>query len=626
VAVLGLGLFSGCGAAADADTQETTPAEPTEAAEAAATPPEEAEHEPLTIVTAQVNYSTFVQALAQVYPEIRLELSSYKGGNTSTYLQWTLENGDIPDIYATNYLVDEALQEEYLIDLSGYDFVNSYTDTMLNRVDVDGAVYLLPSRYTVAGLNYNKTLFEQYGWEVPRTFDELLALADQIRQEAPDVTPVKASMNLPGHAFQYLFAINNSSFFSTPAGSKWKEDFLNGQATAVGNLEGCLENMQRWIDAGFLTAEEDNLLDGSWMSDFYDGKVAICMNIATSRWQGVGKTTGETIDVGLMPWPAMDEGDDPMLLTNISRYYGLNKSLLEPGNEQKLEDALKVMAFMSTEEGQAALAAGATNGVAYPFKDFQVEEDDPLYDVHDLIEDGYTEALTYEVWSDHLLVPMSQELVGFIQGTEPAQTVLESFDAMNQAYRDDPESDVTAWCDEDMTMEENARLVGMAMIQYTGADVALVSLGGIVDDCYENSSGVPCGIYAGPIRGEQDINIFRPFGTSMATVALTGAEIQQMLADGRYYDVEPGTYAQRPDETEWVHYAMPYVLTVRNDADLEPEQTYTVVFSTGDYATDLAEAWGEALVLTENASDLDAIAAWFEAQPEHHFSAASLVW
>ncbi len=44
-----------------------------------------------------------------------------------------------------------------------------------------------------------------------------------------------------------------------------------------------------------------------------------------------------------------------VLIQQPYRYFGLSKELAEPGNEQKLEDALRVMEFFSTQEGQTAV-------------------------------------------------------------------------------------------------------------------------------------------------------------------------------------------------------------------------------------------------------------------------------
>jgi raffinose/stachyose/melibiose transport system substrate-binding protein len=581
------------------------------------------EHEPLTIYTAGMDYSYFIDALNEVYPEVKLQVCSYDGGNSSGFMKQQLERGDIPDIYSTNYLQDEALQKEYLLDLSGYDFINDYSDTMLNRVDVDGNIYLLPSRYSVAGINYNKTMFEKYGWKVPESFEELNELVEQIKEEAPDITPVMARMGLKGYPFQYFFALGSTDFLGTPAGTKWKTDFLNGDATAVGNLESAAEYFQEWIDKGYIAVNDKS--DSDVMSDFYDGKVAMVLGTATSRWTGVGKTTGETIEIGIMAWPG-ENGNHGMLLSNVARYYGINKELDEEGNEQKLEDALKVLSFMSTEEGQTALAAGSQNGAAFPFKNFKIEEDSPLYEVRDYIENGYTVPLVYEKYEKHFLIPMADSLTDMVSGKIDADELLAEFDMLYDEFKDNPEADAVGWADESFTAEQTAALSGMAMIDAMDADVSLVSLGGIYDDGYENSTGVQCGIYDGAVT-EEIINIFRPYSNGIATVTLTGAEIKELYEKGREYVADPSAIgAQRPDGEEIVEYSMPYVLVVKDNAELDDNKEYKVVFSMGDYSDANEEKWGDGLNTTNDETSGTAIIKWIQSKPDRHFGTKDLEW
>ena len=134
------------------------------------------EHEPLTMMTANFVYKDLLEGFAEFAPEVKIELTSYSGSNMTAYMRNSLKAGDIPDIYATTYLQGIDQMKNNLIDLSKYGFVNNYTDSMLRAVNVDGGIYLLPAFYSIYGMYYNKTVFEKYGWEVPNSFEELVAL------------------------------------------------------------------------------------------------------------------------------------------------------------------------------------------------------------------------------------------------------------------------------------------------------------------------------------------------------------------------------------------------------------------------------------------------------------------
>ena len=65
-------------------------------------------------------------------------------------------------------------------------------------------------------------------------------------------------------------------------------------------------------------------------------------------WNTKDDGTGDVIK----PLPYLSEdGTQNMFISSTVRAYGLSRKLEAPGNEQKLEDALKVMELLSTDEG-----------------------------------------------------------------------------------------------------------------------------------------------------------------------------------------------------------------------------------------------------------------------------------
>jgi raffinose/stachyose/melibiose transport system substrate-binding protein len=558
---LGLGLAAVCGLLLGCGTGQNHTAEPTEPTATAQAATAQT-HEPLTICAGLVDFPALQEALAQVYPEVVLEPVSYKGGNTSGYLQLELENGDIPDLYVDTYFRSGTLQKENLVDLSGYDFVNCFTESMLSQLDVDGSIYMIPSSYQVQGIYYNKTMFAAHGWAVPQSFEELKALVATIREEgaAQGITPVRANLRLAGHPFTYFFSLNNTGFFGTPAGSKWKTDFLEGTVTAAGYLEEPMAYFQQWIDAGILQAQDVGSREG--LDEFMAGNVAMVLNLNIS-WD-YEQADGSTMEVGIIPWLSED-GSNNMLTITVNRLFGIRKALEEPGNEQKLADALKVMEFLSSLEGQELLA-GTTEGIL-PLKNTVIDADSPLHEVQGLIDGGYTVPLVYIGWVDHLLYPLSEGLNQMISGTMTGNEVIAALDEVNAQLQADPHSDAITYVAQALSQEQAARLSGMAMLDYAGADAALVSLGDYIDDL-QNRYGVNAGVYPGYMTQEQ-INIFCPWNTDTVTMTFTGAELEALAELGANIE-GAGAY-------------FPYVLTVRNDAALEPEQTYTVVFSLADY-------------------------------------------
>lgn len=58
-----------------------------------------------------------------------------------------------------------------------------FIDNIATNPYGDGKVYLAPLYYSTTGLFYNKTIFEQNGWDVPVTWDDFYALGDKAKEK-----------------------------------------------------------------------------------------------------------------------------------------------------------------------------------------------------------------------------------------------------------------------------------------------------------------------------------------------------------------------------------------------------------------------------------------------------------
>lgn len=101
---------------------------------------------------------------------------------------------------------------------------------------VGGTLYSIPDEIEAMVLYYNKTLFEERGWELPTTMDELVALAAQIQAEG--VIP---------------FAHSNSEW--RPANEWFVGEFLN-QVAGPEKVYEALIGERPWTDPEFVRAIE----------------------------------------------------------------------------------------------------------------------------------------------------------------------------------------------------------------------------------------------------------------------------------------------------------------------------------------------------------------------------------
>ena len=122
------------------------------------------------------------------HDDIHLTISS--PNDATTILRTRFIREDYPDIIGIggdinySYYVDADI----LADVSDYpglaDVKESYVDILeaLEITPKDGT-YGVPYVANAAGILYNRDMFEEHGWEIPESWDELMALCEEIEAE-----------------------------------------------------------------------------------------------------------------------------------------------------------------------------------------------------------------------------------------------------------------------------------------------------------------------------------------------------------------------------------------------------------------------------------------------------------
>lgn len=119
-----------------------------------------------------------------------IHLTIESPNDASTILRTRFIREDYPDIIGIggdinySYYVDAGI----LADLSDYKGLESIKQAYL---DIDEALEIVPieGNYAVpyvanaAGILYNKDIFEEHGWKIPNTWEELIALCEEMKQE-----------------------------------------------------------------------------------------------------------------------------------------------------------------------------------------------------------------------------------------------------------------------------------------------------------------------------------------------------------------------------------------------------------------------------------------------------------
>ncbi len=497
-------------------------------------------HEPITIMDAQRDYTAVIALAKEKYPELNVEIVAYKGQNTTAYMHKQLETGIMPDIYNTTQAWSPELQKAHLIDLSRYSITDRYNEVRMNDTDVDGATYLLPYDYTVGAIGYNASLFERQGWAVPTNMQELRELVPQI--VAAGVAPCICMMNLPGYGFQYFCNISDTIFLTTTEGTQWKEDFLAGKVNASDHLQSCVDYFQEWIDLGMINSDVSGMQKTDVTRLYQEGNTAFYIG-GLGLFSQYDDGTGDQYK--FMPYLGEDSSDN-MYIIQMSRFYGLNKQLEEPGSEQKLEDALHFLEVLSTIEGYHSLTS-VSPSLFCSLNDFELPEDSHYAEVLPQINKGHAPQLLYSGWEDYV-VPFGNKVLEWAAGTATGADALAVLDETQKTVM---ENGTVYYADapEELTKEQTAEIIAQAFLAAAAVDGVLYSINVWkegVPSSQENSYGANGCILPGGIT-EEDIVAYLPTGWygTIHTLTLPGQRIKELVATGYDLHGDGNTYPYR---------------------------------------------------------------------------------
>lgn len=515
----------------------------------------------------------FINLLRETYPDVDIDFISYAGGNNTGYSWVQMEADDIPDIFITSQILDEELAKERLVDLSGYPFINEFPTSVLDQVAIDGGVYLLPVNYAMYGTFYNKTLMEEKGWEVPEDFAQLEALCGEIKAEG--LTPGVVGTLLTGNTFSAVFNLAKTDWLTTPEGLAWERDFLAGNATAEGRWEETMDYVQRYIDIGMFCTDPEDRYNPKLILDYLGNRKAVfCTMVATVNITELPDTGDE---LGMMPYISED-GSKNVYMYSPSFYFGISKRLTQPGNEKKLEDAVKILSLLYSPEGQAAFIGENTPCVMSVLNSVEVPEDSMISDAQQAMWEGRAFPMTYVGW-ENVLSDMGQAYKEWFRGENDMDGAkcIARMDELQQSSINS--SGQLYFCEstENFTLEETGNLIGKVLGSAVNADAAMISLGEYHGPGVGLRTGITGKLYKGKIDAETVTTILPSFDGTYAVMTMTGAQAKELAGLGFDADGDGNPY--------------PYLLVTKGNRELADDEVYQVAFLMDGYTEETARAF-----------------------------------
>ena len=164
--------------------------------------------------------------------ETGIEVDLVTDKNLEDVIGPSMKTGDFPDVIHLATGREDALTENFIKDqniaditdvlsmtVPGEDAVvgdkiaGGFTETSLTNPYGDGKTYLAPMFYSPCGLFYNAGLFEEKGWEVPTTWDEMWELGDTAMEEGIYLFTYPTTGYFDAFFYALMYCVGGPEFF-----------------------------------------------------------------------------------------------------------------------------------------------------------------------------------------------------------------------------------------------------------------------------------------------------------------------------------------------------------------------------------------------------------------------------
>ncbi len=227
--------LAACGGNGGSDAGTTTPP-PADSGDTQTPPPAE----DVTITVAALA-SGYEEAYPGMWQEVCNAFTAETGVKVNLICDKNLEDvigpsmqgGDFPDVIHLATGREKGLTEQFIKDRNIAELtdvlsmtipgestkvsdkiVGGFTDTSVTNPYGDGVTYLAPMFYSPCGLFYNAGLFEEKGWSVPATWDEMWELAEKAQAEGSYLFTYPTTGYFDAFLYALMYSVGGPDFFN----------------------------------------------------------------------------------------------------------------------------------------------------------------------------------------------------------------------------------------------------------------------------------------------------------------------------------------------------------------------------------------------------------------------------
>ena len=282
------------------------------------------------------------------YPDITIHTEYSSSESYTEELKAKEATDEFPDVF--------EIDNPYMIESAGKlgKISRETGDLVENPIEIEGEIYALPFYSTSYGIVYNQILFEEYGLEVPATYEEFLQVCRELK--AHGVAPLAAGGSEESSEFGWI-----NYFFLTGVqeeGEDWQEKRLEGKVSFLDeDMQNALKNFQELMTGDFILEDSLNMSDNQIISQMISQKAAMYYGtpaMLTKIWEAYPKATDSgktplgdeiendtsTMRLGWFYLP--DQNGKNIVIDKVGSILAVSKSCMEdPDKQQAAETFLR---------------------------------------------------------------------------------------------------------------------------------------------------------------------------------------------------------------------------------------------------------------------------------------------
>lgn len=316
-----------------------------------------------------------VKKMEAEVPGLKVKMDGVDGEvNRKDKIRGEMASGSVPEIFDAfgSPDVKTFAKEGKVLDITPILDELGIKDKFLNldAWTLDGKVYGLPMSASAEGVFYNKEYFASKGFEVPKTYEELLTLMDKIKADGK--LPFSAASK---SAWVPLMLTNQ--IWSRTAGADVTAKFSTGEAKWTDPaVTEAFKVHQDWVNKGYFKKSELGLEYVDYNTQFINGESAMMFDgsWAASLFQEGGAGIDLAGKVGFFNFPPMPGGvgDQTAIMQDMNNGYAFSADVAK--NPRKLAAVKSFIKNFYTEDMQMRFLVERGSLPCIKLDEAQVEE------------------------------------------------------------------------------------------------------------------------------------------------------------------------------------------------------------------------------------------------------------